>query len=55
MQQILMAMRYVCLIREVAWAMLMTAIVRDPVNHHMDYLAFQKQVIERLDGGYLDL
>jgi thiamine kinase-like enzyme len=52
MQCILKDMRYVSLIREVAWAMLMTAIVQDPLNHSMDYVGFQKQVIERLDGGY---
>ena len=55
MSQILQSMRYVSLIREVAWAMLMAAIVQDPLNHSMDYIAFQKQVIERLDGGYLSL
>ena len=55
MHRMLRSMRYVSLIREVAWAMLMTAIVKDPVNHDMDYIAFQKQVIERLDGGHLSL
>lgn len=53
MQNKLQAMRYVGLIREVAWAMLMTAIVECPVNHDMDYVGFQKRVIDQLDAGSL--
>lgn len=45
----LRAMRYVGLIREVAWAMLMSAIVVDPVNHDMDFKGFQASMVGRLD------
>jgi thiamine kinase-like enzyme len=55
MQHRLQAMRYVGLIREIALAMLMVAIVNDPVNHTMDYVGFQKYVIDRLDAGFLSV
>jgi thiamine kinase-like enzyme len=48
-------MRYVSLIREAAWALLNHAIVKDPVNHKMDYLGFANHVITRLDAGKLSL
>jgi len=48
-------MLYVSLIREVAWALLSYAIVKDPVNHKMDYMGFANYVITRLDAGKLNL
>jgi thiamine kinase-like enzyme len=45
-------MMVVSLVREIGWALLHTALVKDPVNHNIDYMGFVHFVLERLDAGH---
>jgi thiamine kinase-like enzyme len=53
--QILYDMKFMNMLREVTWALLHSALVKDPVNHTMDYYGFALQVIDRLQQGHVTL
>jgi thiamine kinase-like enzyme len=53
--RILQDMKFVALVREAAWALLHSAIIKDPVNHKTDYYGFAVHVTKRLSAGLTTL
>lgn len=53
--RILHDMKFVCMVREVAWALLYAGMNLETVNHNMDYYGHAVYVTERLEQGFLTL
>ena len=52
---ILKDMKYICMLREIAWALMHEGMNIERINHTMNYYNFAKDVLDRLDQGIITL
>lgn len=48
-------MKFICMLREISWALIHEGMNIEKVNHNMNYYKFAKDVLDRLDQGIVTL
>lgn len=48
-------MKFVCMLREIAWALMHEGLKGEKINHNMNYYKFANEVLDKLEQGIITL